>query len=93
MKIIKNYFLLAVLGGALFSTSFLSNANAQSLAEGDCSDCINNKRRANVACIRLGGTYENGEPAAWINVGDRFKCKTSEDSQCSGETACVSSQP
>jgi hypothetical protein len=93
MKKIKNYCLLAVLGGSIFATSFLSNATAQTLGGAECSDCVPNKRRAIVACIRLGGTFENGEPAGWINVGDRFKCKTSQDSQCSGETACTLSQP
>lgn len=92
MKNIKNYFLFAVLGGAIFATSFLPIATAQTLAGADCSDCQSNRRRASVVCIRFGGTYENGEPAAWINTGDKFKCKQSQNGQCSGETGCVLSE-
>lgn len=93
MKNFKNYCQITLLGGALFASSFLSNATAQTLAEADCSNCESNRRRAVTACIRFGGSYQNGQPSGWINVGDRFKCKASQDSQCSGETACASSQP
>lgn len=85
---------MAFLAGLLFAPNFVFNLKAQSLADGDCSSCEDNRRRAVVGCLRFGGSYENGEPAGWINFGDRFKCKTSQDSQCSGETQCqLSNQP
>jgi hypothetical protein len=92
MKNFKKYCLFAVLGGSLLGASFLIDAKAQTLAGGDCEQCEDNKRRAVVACLRFGGTYENGQPAAWINFGDRFKCKVSQDSQCPGESHCQLSQ-
>lgn len=84
---------MAVLFGSLSTSSLLSIATAQTLAGAECLDCISNKRRASVAFNKFGGPYENGQPAGWINVEDRFKCKISQDSQCSCETACALSQP
>lgn len=88
------FFCLAILiTGLLIVISFTSPSNAQELQSlEECSDCQSNYRRAIVACIRFGGTYSNGQPAGWINVGDRYKCKSSQDSQCSGETNCTLSE-
>lgn len=88
----RKYCFLAVLGGFLLGGSLLIDAKAQTLAGANCEQCQDSRRRAVVTCLRLGGTFENGQPAAWVNLGDRFKCKVSQDSQCSGETNCQLSQ-
>ena len=93
MKNFKNSCLSAVLGVTVCSTTFLTKTNGQTLSGPECSEYQDNRRKTIGAYIRLGGSNVNGEPTAWINVGDQVKCKTSQDDQCSGETAYTLSQP